>query len=250
MDRETVILFGAVVIIGALFGAIYAVGLQPSLPDRSGGVTTPLDVDIPPEVIIDLRDDPPPPRFSAKPLTPDRPQFPPNEMLEPPPPGPNDIIEPPSDNPEDCIAMEFVSPPANATAGEAFALLLHEHARTPDYKGNVINFLSISPAGSKDVIAQVPLQHGEPPFRSVDVEMTDGDGHAYGPLLDLSSNGKDLLGYTWTPRQGAEWWLPIDLSLLEAGEYTISMAAYDSTTCVRIAEDIAITIEVERVVRQ
>jgi hypothetical protein len=93
-------------------------------------------------------------------------------------------------------------------------------------------------------MAQVPLQYGEPPFRYVDIELRDGDGYAFGPVLDLSKDGESLLGYTWTPRQGAEWWIPIDMNILEPGEYVIGMVAYDSTTCVRLARDIAIDIEV------
>jgi len=241
MDRETAIVFGVVIVIGALFGAIYVIGLQP--PDQTGSVTEPPKVDVPPELIESIRDDPPPPKFSEQ-LAPDRPDVPQNEVLIPPGPGPDDNIEPPQDNPQDCIDMEFVDPPSSVTAGEAFTLKFHEWARTPDYQGNVINFIFITPANSSDVIAQVPLQHGEPPFRNVDIEMRDGDGYAFGPVLDLSKDGESLLGYTWTPRQSAEWWLPIDMSILEPGEYVISMAAYDATTCVRVAEDIAINVDV------
>ena len=74
--------------------------------------------------------------------------------------------------------------------------------------------------------------------------MTDGDGYVFGPILDLSRDGESLLGYTWTPRQSEEWWLPIDMSILEPGEYVISMAAYDVRTCVKVAEDISIDLEV------
>lgn len=240
MNREMAIVVGAAVIIVALFGAIFIVGLQPA--DRSDSVTEPPDVDVPPELIESIRDDPPPPRFSDA-LSPGPTDVPENEALMPPEPGPNDVLEPPKEDPQGCIEMEFADPPTNVTAGEAFTLKFHEWARTPDYKGNVTNFIFITPANSSDVVAQVPLQHGEP-FRNIAIEMSDGDGYAFGPVLDLSPDGETLLGYTWTPRQGAEWWLPIDMSILKPGEYVISMAAYDSTTCVRVAKDIAIDVEV------
>jgi hypothetical protein len=242
MERETAVLFGVAIIIGAIFGAIYAIGLQP--PDQSGSVTEPPKVDVPPELIESIRDDPPLPRFSEEELSPGWPDIPENEILMPPEPGPDDALEPPEENPQDCIEMEFVDPPPNVTAGEAFTLKFHERARTPDYHGNVLNFIFITPANSSDVIAQVPLQYGEQPFRSVDIGLSDGDGYSFGPTLDLSKDGETLLGYTWTPRQSEEWWLPIDMSILEPGEYIISMAAYDVTKCVRVAEDIATEIKV------
>ena len=242
MERETAVLFGVAIIIGAIFGAIYAIGLQP--PDQSGSVTEPPKVDVPPELIESIRDDPPLPRFSEEELSPGWPDIPENEILMPPEPGPDDVLEPPEENPQDCIEMDFVDPPPNVTAGEAFTLKFHERARTPDYHGNVLNFIFITPANSSDVIAQVPLQYGEQPFRSVDIGLSDGDGYSFGPTLDLSKDGETLLGYTWTPRQSEEWWLPIDMSILEPGEYIISMAAYDVTKCVRVAEDIATEIKV------
>lgn len=242
MERETAVLFGVAIIIGAIFGAIYAIGLHP--PDQSGSVTEPPKVDVPPELIESIRDDPPLPRFSEEELSPGWPDIPENEVLIPPEPGPDDVLEPPKENPEDCIEMDFVDPPPNVTAGEAFTLKFHERARTPDYHGNVLNFIFITPANSSDVIAQVPLQYGEQPFRNVDIGLSDGDGYSFGPVLDLSKDGETLLGYTWTPRQSEEWWLPIDMSILEPGEYIISMAAYDVTKCVRVAEDIATEIKV------
>ncbi len=242
MERETAILFGVVIVIGALFGAIYALGLQPA--DQTGSVTEPPKVDVPPELIESIRDDPPPPRFSDETLSPGVTDIPENEALMPPEPGPDDVLKPPEKNPQGCIEMELAGPPSNVTAGEAFTLKFHQWARTPDYKGNVTNFIFITPANSSDVLVQVPLQHGQPPFRNVDIAMSDGDRYAFGPVLDLSPDGETLLGYTWTPRQGAEWWLPIDMSILKPGEYVISMAAYDATTCVRVAKDVAIDIEV------
>lgn len=245
MNRETVILVGVAAVIVAIFGAVFVIGLQPPSPERAGGVTAPLDVDIPPETIVEIRDDPPKPRYSDDPLAPDRPEVPPNEVLDPPDPSPGDVTEPPAENPEDCVSMELVPSRSNVTAGEPFTVVLNERARTPEYKGNVTNFLLISPAASKDVVVQVPLQHGERPFRNIEVNMSDRDGYTYGALLDLSPDGETLLGYTWTPRQGAEWWLPIDISILEPGEYTVSVVAYDAETCVRVAEDVAVTIEVK-----
>lgn len=242
MERETAVLFGVAIIIGAIFGAIYAIGLHP--PDQSGSVTEPPKVDVPPELIESIRDDPPLPRFSEEELSPGWPDIPENEVLIPPEPGPDDALEPPEENPQDCIEMDFVDPPPNVTTGEAFTLKFHERARTPDYHGNVLNFIFITPANSSDVIAQVPLQYGEQPFRNVDIGLSDGDGYSFGPILDLSKDGETLLGYTWTPRQSEEWWLPIDMSILEPGEYIISMAAYDVTKCVRVAEDIATEIKV------
>lgn len=241
MERETVAVFGVAIAIGALFGAIFVIGMQP--PEQSGSVIEPPSVDVPPELIESIRDDPPPPRFSERP-SPDWPDMPENERLTPPEPGPDDKMEPPEENPQGCIEMEFVDPPSNVTAGEAFTLKFHEWSRTPDYQGNVINFIFITGANSSDVMAQVPLQYGEPPFRYVDIELSDGDGYAFGPVLDLSKDGRSLLGYTWTPRQSTEWWMPIDMSILEPGEYVVSMAAYDATTCVRVAKDIAISLDV------
>jgi hypothetical protein len=242
MERETAVLFGVAIIIGAIFGAIYAIGLQP--PDQSGSITEPPKVDVPPELIESIRDDPPLPRFSEEELSPGWPDIPENGMLTPPEPGPDDVLEPPEEKPQDCIEMDFVDPPPNVTAGEAFTLKFHERAHTPDYHGDVLNFIFITPANSSDVIAQVPLQYGEHPFRNVDIGLSDGDGYSFGPILDLSKDGETLLGYTWTPRQSEEWWLPIDMSILEPGEYIISMAAYDVTKCVRVAEDIATEIKV------
>lgn len=245
MNRDSVILIATVAIIAIIFGAVFVLGLQQAVPDRSGEVAAPIDADVPPEVIEGIRDDPPPVRYSEGALTPDRPDAPPNEVLVPPEPSPDDVTKPPAEDPESCVTMEFVSPPSTATANEAFTLLFHERVRTPFYKGDVINFIFISPAKSNDLVVQVPLQHGKEPFRNVDVKLSDGDGYAWGPVLDLSLDGKQLLGFTWTPRQSAGWWLPIDLSILEPGEYTISMAAYDAGTCVKVAEDIATKIEVE-----
>ncbi|HQA21169.1 MAG TPA: hypothetical protein PLD09_04765 [Methanomassiliicoccaceae archaeon] len=244
MDRDAAIIFGVAIVVGALFGAIYVVGLQQSSPELPGTVNEPPPTDVPPSIIESIRDDPPSPRFSEEALAPDRPDVPENEVLQPPEPGADDILEPPVVDPESCIGMEFVSPPSNVTAGEAFTLVFHEWASTPDYQGDVLNFIFISPADSEDVIVRVPLQYGQPPFRNIDVEMTDGDGYVFGPILDLSRDGESLLGYTWTPRQSEEWWLPIDMSILEPGEYVISMAAYDVRTCVKVAEDISIDLEV------
>ncbi|HOQ26784.1 MAG TPA: hypothetical protein PLF76_08595, partial [Methanomassiliicoccaceae archaeon] len=76
MDRDAAIIFGVAIVVGALFGAIYVVGLQQSSPELPGTVNEPPPTDVPPSIIESIRDDPPSPRFSEEALAPDRPDVP------------------------------------------------------------------------------------------------------------------------------------------------------------------------------
>ncbi len=121
---------------------------------------------------------------------------------------------------------------------------LHEKNNKPQYRGNVTNIITISGADASMVTSFVWLEHQGTPSYAVPSFVTydDHDGVTSGCLLDLSHDGIHSLGYTWTPRQSSEWWLPINLAIDKAGTFTITITAYDAATGTQLCQSISITI--------
>jgi hypothetical protein len=205
---------------------------------------------IPPHFITNNLADPPMLKTSLdddQPLPDPNPvSVPENSNKVPPPPGPNDLLSPPPDA-ANTVALDWATtPPSSYDVNTCLSLNLHQKINNPEYRGNVTNVIIIKGTESSDVTGFVWIEHVGVPSYSIPcyLDWLDHDGASSACLLGLSVDGVRSIGYSWTPRQASEWWLPINIAINKAGTFTITIAAYDSATGTKLCVALTITITI------